>query len=81
MLSEAEKRGWDALDEAAARAGGYLAKPSFPLIIEYNYPAMTKYCRKKGVSKMDLTEEELKQFEYDPPLVYPKKIDNPRADA
>ena len=70
MLSENEKRGWDALDEAAVRAGGYLAKPVRPLIIEYDYRAMTKYCREKGISKMDLTEEELKRFEYAEPLVY-----------
>jgi hypothetical protein len=70
MLNETQKRGWDALDEAAARAGGYLAKPKRPLVIEYDYRAMTKYCREKGISKMDLTDEELKQFEYAEPLVY-----------
>ena len=70
MLSEAKKRGWDALDEAAVRAGGYLATPHRPLVIEYDYRAMTKYCREKGVSKMDLTEDELKKFEYAEPIVY-----------
>jgi len=70
MLSEIEKKGWDAIDEAAVLAGGYLAKPKRPLIIEYDYRAMTKYCREKGVSKMDLTENELKMFEYDEPLTY-----------
>jgi hypothetical protein len=70
MLSEKTIRGWNALDEAAERAGGYLAKPKRPLIIEYDYRAMTKYCKEKGISKMDLSEEELKLFEYDEPLVY-----------
>ena len=70
MLSEEEKRGWDALDEAAVRAGGYLAPPKRPLVIDYDYRAMTKYCREKGVSKMDLTEDELKKFEYAEPIVY-----------
>ena len=70
MLSEKEKRGWDALDEAAMKAGGYLAKPKRPLIIEYDYRAMTVYCREKGISKTDLTEDELKMFEYKEPLVY-----------
>jgi hypothetical protein len=70
MLSENEKRGWDAIDEIAEQAGGYLASPKRPLVIEYNYRAMTIYCRKKGISKMDLTEEELKIFEYSEPLVY-----------
>ena len=70
MLNEAKKRGWDALDEAAVRAGGYLANPKRPLLIEYDYRAMTKYCREKGIAKTDLTEDELKQFEYAEPLVY-----------
>jgi hypothetical protein len=70
MLHEAQKQGWDALDEAAARAGGYLAQPARPLVIESDYRAMTQYCRQKGVAKIDLTEDELKQFEYAEPLVY-----------
>jgi hypothetical protein len=70
MRTEAEKRGWDALDEAAAQAGGYLATPKRPLVIEYDYRAMTHYCREKGVSKMELSPEELKRFEYAEPLVY-----------
>jgi len=70
MSNETDKRGWDALDEAALRAGGYLAKPKRPLVIEYDYRAMTKYCKEKGISKMDLSEDELKIFEYSQPLVY-----------
>jgi len=70
MLSKVEKSNWDAIDEAAERAGGYLAKPKRPLVIEYDYRAMTKYCAEKNISKMDLTEAELKMFEYEEPLVY-----------
>jgi hypothetical protein len=70
MVTEEERRIWNALDEAAEEAGGYVVMPKRPLIIEYDYRAMTEYCRKKGVSKMELTEEELKLFEFDPPLVY-----------
>ena len=70
MLSEAVLRGWDALDEAAVRAGGYLATPKRPLVIEYDYRAMSNYCREKNISKMDLTEDELKMFEYNEPLIY-----------
>ena len=70
MLSEEKKRGWDALDEAAERAGGYLATPKRPLVIEYDYRAMTIYCIEKGISEMDLTEDELKVFEYAEPYVY-----------
>jgi hypothetical protein len=70
MLSEKDIRGWNALDEAAERAGGYLAKPKRPLIIEYDYRAISNYCRERGISNKDLTEEELKLFEYAEPLVY-----------
>jgi hypothetical protein len=70
MLNETKKAGWDAIDEAAVKAGGYLAIPKRPLVIEYDYRAMTKYCREKGISKMDLSEEELRLFEYSEPLIY-----------
>ena len=70
MLSEKERCSWDAIDEAADRAGGYLARPKRPLVIEYDYRAMTEYCHNKGILKMDLTEEELKEFEYAQPLIY-----------
>jgi hypothetical protein len=70
MLSKIEVSGWDALDEAALRAGGYLATPKRPLIIEYDYRAMSMYCTKKGIEPLDLTDDELKMFEYAKPLVY-----------
>jgi len=63
MLSKKEKHGWDSIDEAAEKAGGYLATPKRPLVIDYDYRSMTECCRKKGISKMDLTETELKMFE------------------
>jgi hypothetical protein len=63
-------KGWDALDEAAERAGGYLAFPNGPSVMDYDYHEMAKYAAKKGVTSMELTEEELKLFEFDPPLVY-----------
>jgi len=70
MFSEKDKRGWDAIDDAAVQAGGYLAKPVRPLVIEYDYKAMNRYCQEKRIPKMDLTEEELKMFEYPEPLIY-----------
>jgi hypothetical protein len=70
MLSAAEKAGWDKIDEVAEQAGGYLATPKRPLIVDYDYREMAKYCFEKGISNADLTEEELKMFEYDEPLVY-----------
>ncbi len=81
MLSEADRRTWNAIDEEVARTGGSYVDyyPGKRFILEYDYRAMTKYCREKGVSKMDLNEDELKQFEIDPPLIYPRKKENPRA--
>jgi len=70
MLSKNDKRGWDAIDEAAERAGGYLTKPKRPLVMEYDYRAMTRYCTEKNISKTDLTDDELRMFEYDEPIVY-----------
>jgi hypothetical protein len=69
-LTEKEKRGWDALDEAAKRAGGYLAPPKRPLVVDADYRAMSKYCTERGIDPMDLTEEEHAMFLYDKPLVY-----------
>jgi len=70
MLSDKEKRGWDAIDEAAVQAGGYLAKPVRPLVVEYDYRTMSKYCKERNISKMELTEDELKKFEHLEPLIY-----------
>ena len=70
MLSEAEKRGWDKIDEIATKAGGYLTPSKRPFIQDYDYRTMSRYCRDKGVTSDDLTEEELKMFRFDPPLVY-----------
>ena len=58
------------LDEAAEKAGGYLAPPKRPLIIEADYRAMSHYCRERGIKPTDLTEEEYAMFLYDEPLVY-----------
>lgn len=70
MLSEEKIRSWDELDAAAERAGGYLSPPKRPLIIDYDYRAMSKYCKEKGIRHTQLTEDELRLFEYDTPLVY-----------
>ena len=59
------------LDEAAERAGGYIDySPGRPLVIDADYRAMSKYCAKKGIKPMDLTEEEYRMFLYEEPLVY-----------
>jgi hypothetical protein len=69
-LTEQERNSWDALDEAARMAGGYLAAPKRPLVVDADYRAMSRYCREKGVKPMELTEDERKKFLYDKPLVY-----------
>ena len=59
------------LDEAAEQAGGYFDYVSGnPLIMDFDYHAMSDYCRAKGIKPLDLPEEECKMFELDPPLVY-----------
>ena len=70
MLSDADLKGWDALDAAAERAGGYFAPLKRPVIIDYDYREMSRYATKKGVTSMELTEEERDMFKFDPPLVY-----------
>ena len=70
MLTEAERSALRELDEAAEDAGGYLVPPKRPLIVDYDYRAMAKYCLDKGISNADLTDDEIKMFEYDEPLVY-----------
>jgi len=70
MWSDAERKGWDELEAAAEKAGGYLAPPSRPVIMEYDYRAMSRYASKKGVTSIELTEKERDTFKFDPPLVY-----------
>jgi len=61
------------LDEAAVVAGGYVAyKPGKKFVLDYDLRELSKHCREKGVEPIDLPEDELKQFEINPPLVYPR---------
>jgi hypothetical protein len=61
------------LDEAASKAGGYVAyTPGKKLIVEYNLRELSMYCREKGVEPIDLSEDELNVFRIVPPLVYPR---------
>ena len=49
------------LDEAAEKAGGYLAYPSNGHM-DADYHAMSLYCKKKGIKPRDLTDEEYDSF-------------------
>ena len=61
------------LDEAAAKAGGYVAyNPGKKLVMDYDIHELSKYCREKGVEPIDLPEDELQLFVIAPPLVYPR---------
>ena len=65
------------LDEAAAIAGGYVAYyPGKKLIMDYDYRELGRYCREKGVEPIDLPDDEIKMFEINPPLVYPRQREN-----
>ena len=70
MWSETERTQWKALEDAAERAGGYLAAPKRPIVMDYDYRAMSKYAKQKGITPMELSDKERDQFKFDPPLVY-----------
>ena len=70
-MSDDIKKAFNDLDDLAAKHGGYVDYvPDRPIIIDADYRAMSKYCREKGISSFDLTDEEYAMFAYDPPLVY-----------
>lgn len=51
------------LDDLAADAGGFVAL-NFDIKNEphYNYKAISKYCKEKGIEPLDLTLRELNSF-------------------
>jgi hypothetical protein len=52
------------LDDAAAKAGGYVDfRPGGKRIPSYDFHAAIKYCRENGIEKSDLTEEQWDMFE------------------
>jgi len=68
MWSDAERRSWAELDATAEKAGGYLASPKHPAMMDYDYPAMGRYAKAKGVTSFELTESERNIFKFDPPI-------------
>ena len=49
------------LDEAAEKAGGYLA-PFNNKNTHYNYRKISDYCKKRNIEPQDMTLRELRQF-------------------
>ena len=70
MWTDEQRKAISEFEDAAEAAGGYLAPPKRPLVVEADYRAMSKYCTEKGVTPTDLSEEEYKMFLYNEPLVY-----------
>ena len=53
-----------ALDDAAERAGGYVALPTAESnTVGYDYPALIKYCKKHNLEPSHLSKQELARFQ------------------
>ncbi len=59
-MTEQERKDWDALEEAAEKAGGYV--DPHPSDIHYDLRAIAKFCKEKGIEPLDMTLRELDQF-------------------
>lgn len=70
MWTQAKRKNWAKLEVSADEAGGYLAPLNRPLVMDYDYRAMSKYASEKGLTGVELSEEERNMFKFDPPLVY-----------
>jgi hypothetical protein len=70
MWSDTVRKRWTELETAVEKAGGYLAPPIRPIIMDYDYRAMSRYATKKGIKPIELTEHERDLFKLEPPLVY-----------
>lgn len=60
-MSEADRKKMLDLDEAAEKSGGFVSmlKSSD---MHYDYRAIQKYCREKGIEPIDMTIRELNTF-------------------
>ncbi|MCL2446101.1 MAG: hypothetical protein FWD06_04990 [Oscillospiraceae bacterium] len=64
-MSEKFKEDLRELDRLAEEAGGYLAVRSREELDNephYNYPALSRYAREKGVKPYQLSESEIEHF-------------------
>ena len=60
-MTEREIKEMAKLDEAAERAGGYVAR-SFDPNTQYDYRKLLSYCKEKGIEPLDLTLREVRKF-------------------
>jgi len=52
------------LDDAAAKAGGYVEyHPGKKIVIDYDYRAAIDYCRESGIKTTDMSDEEWEMFD------------------
>ena len=60
-MSELERKKMIALDEAAEKAGGFVSMVKSE-DIHYDYRAIDKYCKEKGIEPVYMTIRELNTF-------------------
>lgn len=60
-MSELDRKNMIELDEAAEKAGGFTSIIKCE-DIHYDYRAIDKYCKEKGIEPIDLTIRELNTF-------------------
>ena len=60
-MSEVDRRKMIELDEAAEKAGGFVSTVKSENI-HYDYRAIDKYCKDKGIEPIDMTIRELNTF-------------------
>lgn len=60
-MSEQELNRMRELDEAAEKAGGFLA-PLSDAKTSYDYRGIVRYCKEKGIDPVDITIRELSRF-------------------
>lgn len=60
-MSNEERLQMNALDDAAEKAGGYVAR-FVEKDVHYDLRELIKYCKNKGIEPADLTLRELNEF-------------------
>lgn len=60
-MSEIERKKMIELDEVAEKAGGFVSMLKSE-DVHYDYRAIDKYCKEKGIAPIDMTIRELNTF-------------------